>query len=288
MDYRDYTKKWERVFVGKSFGDGYGGIYRNKEWIQKITAPIVHLIKQCANEPSVFIADIGCGSGILGLNALHLADYNNTFLHAIDVNSSQLDGLKEEARRLNINRNYQAVNSNMFDIAYPDNFFGGIMGRLFLHHLTHDDNSRFWQFVVAKLKSGGISSIYAIVAPNKAVSGFIREVYEWRAKKVGVKPQGFIPTNEYVAGKLSAIKGISFEVFREVRGPLYVSGRASIQEKVGLQINDMDGLEKIFKSAPRNVQELCKIRKISHASPQGRIETREFFWPCQLVVIRKE
>jgi hypothetical protein len=287
MDYRDYTRKWEKIFVGESFGNGYGGIYRDEEWIQKIIIPIVNSIKPHINNNPVFLADIGCGSGILGLNALNLLA-GNAFLHSIDVNIRQLDGLKEEAGKLNVIRNYQAVNSNLFDIAYPDNFFSGIMGRLFLHHLTPDDNNRFWQFIVNKLKVEGVASIYAVVAPNESVASFIRTVYEWRAKKVGVEPQGFIPTHDYIIEKLATTKGINYKIFEEARGPLYVSGKASVQEKTGLNTGSMKGLEKIFQSASGNIRRACKIKKVSHAGSRAEVKTHEFFWPCQLVVIRKE
>lgn len=286
MNYRDYTQKWEKVFVGKTFRQGYGGIYHNQRWIQKIIRPIIKGIKQCSVGDSVFLADIGCGSGILGLNVLYsLPEFqHNIFLHSIDINVNQLDGLDEEAKKLKVSGNYQAVNSNLFTIAYPDNFFHGIVGRLFLHHLTLSDNDHFWQFIVDKLKPDGISSIYTVVAPNEAVASFIRTVYEWRAEKVGVEPQGFISTHSYVREKLLEIKGISFKVSEEVRGPLYVSGEASIQEKMGLENQEMAGLERIFDLAPREVKKICKIRKTS----KEKTRTHKFYWPCQLIVIRKE
>lgn len=290
MGYRDYSYKWGKCLVGKFFGDGYGGIYRDQRWIRNIIKPIVKLIKRYPKDANVFLADMGCGSGIIGLSALQylLPEYNNVFLHSIDVNINQLDGIEDEAKKLKITGNYQAVNSSLFNIAYPDNFFSGVMGRLFLHHLTPEDNNRFWQFVVSKLQLGGVASIYTIVAQNETIVHFIYTVYKWRAKKVGVNPQGFIPTSTYIEEKLTVIKGIGFKIYKEVKGPLYVNGEASIQEKSGLREKEMDGLEKIFQFAPSEVRKLCRIEIVSHFGQNGKINTHRFYWPCQLIIIRKE
>lgn len=282
MDYSEYTNKWEKIFFGKSFCDGYGGIYRDKKWIDNIIYPIVENLNHNPNCP-VFVADIGCGSGILGLSILHYINNKNVFLHFIDVNKNQLDGIANEAKRFGIYRNFQAVNSNLFSIAYPDNFFQGIVGRLFLHHLKYNDNERFWKFVVSKLKPKGVICVYSIVAPNKLIADFIHQIYRWRAEKVGVEPQGFIPTTKYIDKKISAIEGIEYKILYDIRGPIFVSGKASIQEKIGTGKKEMAELEEMFHSAPTDVKEICKIRKV----PMGRTITHEFFWPCQHITIRK-
>ncbi len=289
MKYKEYAMRWDKFVFGKNFGDGYGGIYRNEKWIQEIISPIIQSIRQCVYKTPIFLADIGCGSGIVGLNALKELNSDNIFLHSIDVNIKQLEGIHTEARALGITGNYQAVVSNLFDVAYPDNFFHGIVGRLFPHHLTLADNNRFWRFIVNKLEFRGIASIYDIVAPDKTIASFIRKVYEWRAEKVGVEPQGFISTKKYILEKLTAIKGIDYKIYEEARGPLYVSGIASIQEKMGLENSEMADLEKIFQSASNKIKKICRIKNVPNRdlSSENLLSTHSFYWPCQLTIVKK-
>lgn len=283
--YYDYTKKWERL-VGEKFGTGYSSIYYDQNWITDIIRPVVEVAK--SGRKTFTLADFGCGSGIVGLNAIKaIESFRKVDPYLIDINSRQLEGIAEESKRLAVSSSYRIINGNMLDLQLPAASFNGIVGRLFLHHLTKEDNERIWSHIAKMLSPSGIASIYHMAPTNEGAANFIREVYRWRSIKSGVS-SGYIDDTDSICLKLDSISDIDYSIVHEVRGPLFVSGKGSIQEKMGLSESEMTELEDLFANTDNNVKNECRIEAVSNAGLAGNgISTHCVFWPCQLTVIRK-
>lgn len=110
------------------------------------------------------VLELGCGDG---LNALIMAKLGADVI-ANDISSQSEVIISEIAKRLQL-PNIKAISGDLREIDFPENEFDFVIGKAFIHHLTHDLEEQYLQIITRILKRDGEARFFEPAVNNKLV-----------------------------------------------------------------------------------------------------------------------
>lgn len=139
--------------AGKIFGDQHGGFYKDESILSLIFNPIKDHIERTKPDYPLRIADLGCGSGLVGLyieRKLQDMGYQTTLVF-IDSNQKMLDAIEP-------NEDREVVLADVSDL--PENVLQKqvdiAVGRQFIHYVPPEQQRLILQQVAKYIKKGGL------------------------------------------------------------------------------------------------------------------------------------
>ena len=130
------------------------------------------------------VLDLGCGAGNYTLKML--TKLPNLHCTLIDLSQNMLDRAQQRVAEVTSGK-IEAIQSDIRDVALPENSFDIILAGAVLHHLRDDAD---WEFVFKKLynslKPGGCLLISdLVIQENTAVNDLVWTMYGDYLKQVG-------------------------------------------------------------------------------------------------------
>jgi 2-polyprenyl-3-methyl-5-hydroxy-6-metoxy-1,4-benzoquinol methylase len=110
------------------------------------------------------VLELGCGDG---LNALIMAALGADVI-ANDISTESERLIHESATALQLN-NIQAVSGNFVDLPFEKHSFDFVVGKAFLHHLTHETESIYLNKVATLLKPNGEARFFEPATNNQTL-----------------------------------------------------------------------------------------------------------------------
>lgn len=139
--------------AGNAFGSQHGGFYRDEGILSLIFNPIKDHIERTKPDYPLRIADLGCGSGLVGLyleRKLQDMGYRTTLVF-IDSNQKMLDAIKP-------NEDREVVLADVSDL--PENVLQKqvdiAVGRQFIHYVPPEQQRTILQQIAKYVKKGGL------------------------------------------------------------------------------------------------------------------------------------
>lgn len=97
------------------------------------------------------VLELGCGEG---LNAVIMA-LLGAEVDAVDISQAGLSVLDELVRELKLEERIKAIKGDFLELDFKANHYDFIVGKAFLHHLTHAQEHQYFEKIARLLKENG-------------------------------------------------------------------------------------------------------------------------------------
>ncbi len=158
--------------AGDRFKDQHGGFYSDEQVLSMIFDPIKEYVERTRPIHRLKIADLGCGSGIVGLyveERLNKMGYDPVIVF-IDSNPKMLDAIKPASGRqmvlADLSDLSDYVDENEVDIAF---------GRHFIHYVEPEKQIQILKNIFSYIKEGGLFVNATGSHEDRVVSNFMAD-----------------------------------------------------------------------------------------------------------------